>query len=56
MTRRTVLEHRRRGLPSLCHWCRRPDTGAGQAAIEAAKAWWLKRYPLAELQSWPPLP
>jgi hypothetical protein len=55
LTERTVLEHRRRGIPHLCHDCKHPDTGAGLAAVEAAKQWWLARYPLAELRSWPPV-
>ena len=55
LSRRTVLEHRRRGLPDLCHPCKHPDTGPGLAAVEAAKGWWLARYPLAELRSWPQL-
>ncbi len=54
--RRTELEHRRRGLPDLCRSCRHPDSGPGQAAIQAARGWWLARYSLEEIQSWPPLP
>jgi hypothetical protein len=56
LTTRTVAEHRRRGLPDLCHSCRYPDSGPGLAAIEAARRWWLSRYSLEEIQSWPPLP
>jgi hypothetical protein len=56
LSRRTVLDHRRRGMPDLCHSCRHPDSGAGLAAIAAARKWWLQTYSLEEIQSWPPLP
>jgi hypothetical protein len=55
LTRGTVAEQRRRGLPDLCRSCRHPGSGPGLSAIEASKAWWLARYPLAELRRWPPL-
>ena len=29
--------------------------GPKRAAIEQAKVWWLERYTLGELRSWPPL-
>lgn len=51
---RQVYEHRRQALPHLCRTCR----GSGRptrAEIAQAKRWWLQRFELAELRSWPPL-
>ncbi len=55
MSRRTEREHERAGLPDRCAACRYPGAGAAPVQVETMKGWWLARYPLAELQSWPPL-
>jgi DNA-directed RNA polymerase subunit RPC12/RpoP len=50
----TALEHERQGVPNRCTHCRHPRrTDAAQ--VEAAKAWWLERFTLAEIRSWPRL-
>jgi hypothetical protein len=52
---RNIREHRRRGVPHVCHECRHPPNPEEvQRRVMAMKQWWLKRYSLAELQSWPP--
>jgi DNA-directed RNA polymerase subunit RPC12/RpoP len=53
--RRNEFEHRRRGLPHRCRRCRHPQSSPSPAAVARARAWWLERYSLAELRSWPPL-
>jgi hypothetical protein len=51
---RNELEHRRHGLPHRCRCCR---MGASPSAAMVARmrGWWLQRYSLGELRSWPPL-
>jgi hypothetical protein len=53
LSRRNVREHERRGVPHKCARCRGVNPGPSPAAIEQAREWWLRRYTLAELQSWP---
>ena len=52
---RNELRHRRRGVPHLCQWCRLPGTRPSRKADEKLKAWWLERFSLDELRSWPPI-
>jgi hypothetical protein len=49
---RNEQRHRREGRPHRCRECRFV-TRVTPAAIEAAKAWWLERYSVDELRSWP---
>jgi hypothetical protein len=54
LSRRNVLEHERQGIPHRCTRCRHPRR-TDTAQVEAARQWWLDRFTLAELQSWPHL-
>jgi hypothetical protein len=45
----------RLGRLPRCSECRGVGGRPSPAAIEQAKKWWLRRYPIEELQAWPPL-
>ena len=47
-------ELRRLGRLPRCSQCRGVGGRPTPAAVERAKRWWLARYPLEELQAWPP--
>jgi len=55
LSARVEYEHRRSGVPHLCRRCRGIHSGPKASMVEAAKAWWLSRYTLDELRTWPPL-
>jgi hypothetical protein len=42
-------------MAHVCRACRYPGEGPSEEAIAEAKMWWLSRYSLSELASWPPL-
>ena len=53
LAQRNLRRHRRLGTPHRCRACRLPGTSPSAAQIEEAKVWWLSRYTLDELRSWP---
>jgi len=55
LSRRTKLEHERRGVPYCCRACRYPDAGPTRAAVDTMKGWWITTYGLTEVRSWPRL-
>jgi hypothetical protein len=55
LSARNAREHRRQGTPVICRVCRFPATPADPRRLAALRQWWLDRYELAELRSWPPL-
>jgi hypothetical protein len=51
-----VRKARRLGRPLVCGGCRHPARPEEDARrLEAMKRWWLARYSLDELRSWPAL-
>jgi hypothetical protein len=56
ISRSSELEHARRNLRHVCRDCRYPPRRLTAREMVALKSWWLSRYSLAELRSWPPLP
>lgn len=55
LSKRNVREHERRGQAHRCPLCRGIRKGPTPAMVEKAKAFWLSRYTLEELQAWPHL-
>jgi hypothetical protein len=55
LSARNAREHRRLGTPDVCPTCRHPPKPPDPKRLEAMRAWWLSRFSLEELQSWPPI-
>ena len=55
LSARREYEHRKRGMPALCGACRHPPKPPDPRTLRAMRRWWLDRFTLDELQSWPPL-
>jgi hypothetical protein len=55
LSARNAREHRRLGIPHVCDGCRHPPKPPDLGRLDAMRQWWLDRYELAELKSWPPL-
>ena len=55
LSARVAREHRRHGLPNVCWVCRHPPRPPDPKRLEAMRQWWLDRFTLDELRSWPPL-
>jgi hypothetical protein len=55
LSARNARVHRRRCTPHVCGFCRHPPKPPDARMLAAMRRWWLDRYTLAELQSWPPL-
>src|SRR5713226_3273357 len=54
LSARNEFEHRRHGMPHRCPYCRR-GASPSAAMVVKMRGWWLERYSLGELRSWPPL-
>jgi hypothetical protein len=54
LSSRRAREYRKPDSHPRCRECRR-DTAPSPEAIEQAKRWWLARYTVDELRSWPSL-
>ena len=55
LSARNARVHRRLGTPHVCELCRHPPKPPDARMLATMRRWWLDRYTLAELQSWPPL-
>jgi predicted RNA-binding Zn-ribbon protein involved in translation (DUF1610 family) len=55
LSARKVREHRRSGAPHVCRDCRFPAKPIDARRQEALRQWWLDRFTMEELRSWPPL-
>ncbi len=55
LSRRNVRAHDRNGKQHVCSACRNPPKPPDEAQMARLRRWWLDRYSLEELRSWPPI-
>jgi hypothetical protein len=55
LSARNEYGHRRRGTLPRCHACRFPPKPPSARVLAEMRRWWIARYGLEELRSWPPL-
>jgi len=55
LSARREYEHRKQGTQHVCGPCRCPPKPPDPTMVAAMRGWWLARYSLAELRSWPPI-
>jgi hypothetical protein len=55
LAKRNLRRHREQNIPHRCLACRHPASvnGPSAAAVAKARKWWLARFSLDELRSWP---